>query len=69
MLEVETGLAEDVRMFCVDQTDLVYTEVVTLPPVLASQPTAQLTEKFAGYNDPIFYIYTSGTTGASSCQD
>ena len=26
-------------------------------------PTEPLTEKFAGYNDPIFYIYTSGTTG------
>ena len=39
------------------------TEVTSLPSVLAAVSTEPLTEKFAGYNDPIFYIYTSGTTG------
>ena len=37
--------------------------MTSLPSVLAAVSTEPLTEKFAGYNDPIFYIYTSGTTG------
>ena len=55
----------DVRMFCVDRT-VTSPDVVTLPQVLASQPTEPVTEKCTGYNDPIFYIYTSGTTGISA---
>jgi len=38
-------------------------EITFLPPILATMSSEQLTEKYAGYNDPIFYIYTSGTTG------
>ena len=39
--------------------------VICLPSVLSSQSGEVISEKHAGYNDPIFYIYTSGTTGAS----
>jgi len=38
-------------------------DVTILPHVLKSISCEPLTEKCAGYNDPIFYIYTSGTTG------
>ena len=38
-------------------------DITFLPPILATMSSEQLTEKYAGYNDPIFYIYTSGTTG------
>ena len=38
-------------------------DVTILPHVLKSMSSEPLTEKCAGYNDPIFYIYTSGTTG------
>ena len=64
MLELRADLS--VRMFCVDSSDLRDPEVTTLPPAIASQSPTPLTEKYAGYNDPIFYIYTSGTTGNSS---
>jgi len=37
--------------------------VICLPSVLSSQSGEVISEKHAGYNDPIFYIYTSGTTG------
>jgi len=37
--------------------------VTILPSILATISGEPLTEKFVGYNDPIFYIYTSGTTG------
>ena len=39
------------------------TDITILPHVLKSMSSELLTEKCAGYNDPIFYIYTSGTTG------
>lgn len=40
--------------------------VTILPSILATISGEPLTEKFVGYNDPIFYIYTSGTTGQFS---
>ena len=64
VLELRSEL--DARMFCVDQTDLNHSDVITLPQVLASLPSDPLEEKVAGYNDPIFYIYTSGTTGSET---
>ena len=61
MFELRAQL--DARLFCVDQTEVTRSDVITLPQVLASLPSEPLEEKVAGYNDPIFYIYTSGTTG------
>ena len=64
MFELRAQL--DARLFCVDQTEVTRSDVITLPQVLASLPSEPLEEKVAGYNDPIFYIYTSGTTGSQT---
>ena len=55
----------NVPLLCADKT-IIDDQVTILPSVLEKFSGEPLTEKYAGYNDPIFYIYTSGTTGTLS---
>ena len=52
----------NVPLLCADKS-IIDDQVTILPSVLEKYSGEPLTEKYAGYNDPIFYIYTSGTTG------
>ena len=67
MLELRDKIS--VPLLCADtelpgvKEEMKTKDITFLPPILATMSSEQLTEKYAGYNDPIFYIYTSGTTG------
>ena len=63
MLEVHDKIS--VPLLCADSIRC-DESVTILPPILAALSGEPLTEKYVGYNDPIFYIYTSGTTGHSN---
>ena len=64
LLELQSSI--QVPLLCADAAlppSLSSKSVIFLPSLLSSISGEVLTEKHAGYNDPIFYIYTSGTTG------